>query len=78
MYFERWGLLVPPSGESVFEGYVVSAFPTCQSIPYHSKGVQRLAYGRTGVQEAIANSEPRNLLVAGLSTSGDYIGQQEW
>lgn len=40
MYFERWGLLVPPLGKVRFEGYVALASPR-KYYTFNMIGVQR-------------------------------------
>jgi hypothetical protein len=46
MYFERWGLLAPPSGKARSEGYVsLPAFPH----QYYTSTVRGVQHGRTGV-----------------------------
>jgi hypothetical protein len=49
MYFERWGLLAPPSGKARSEGYM-SLLSHTSTIPQRCVACN-MAYGRAGVQE---------------------------
>jgi hypothetical protein len=51
MYFERWGLLAPPSGKRASLKDMSALLPHMSTIPQPVTSVQRLAYGRAGVQE---------------------------